>query len=151
MPPSAWIAMFGELIHLNFGGEYIRRGILQIGRWLAGPSESFLMIPLHAAAIAVLIRVALARGFDPWLRLMAWAMLAQHPVALFYLSADRYFYLQWFITMLVCMVWLRDEGLSLMRQRWPGVAAWLETNPFTRWLGTVLDWWAGFTGVAAKR
>ena len=78
-------------------------------------------------------------------------MLAQHPVALFYLSADRYFYLQWFITMLVCTVWLRDEGLNLMRQRWPGVTASLETNSFTRWLGMVLDWWAGFTGVAAKR
>jgi len=151
MPPSAWIAMLGELIHFNFGGEYIRRGLLQIGRWLAGPSESFIMIPLHAAAVAVLVRVALTRGFDPWLRLAAWAMLAQHPVALFYLSADRYFYLQWFITMLVCMVWLRDKGLGLMRQRWPGVAASLEDNPFTRWLSVALDWWAGFTGVAAKR
>jgi hypothetical protein len=151
MPPSAWIAMFGELIHFNFGGEHIRRGILQIARWLAGPSESFIMIPLNAAAIAVLVRVALGRRFDGWLRLTALAMLAQHPVALFYLSADRYYYLTWLITMLVCMAWLRDEGLGLLRRRRPGVAAWLETNPFTRWLSTALDWWAVFTGVMAKR
>jgi hypothetical protein len=151
MPPSAWIAMLGELIHFDFGGENIRRGVLQIARWLAGPSESFLMIPLHAAAVAVLLRVALTRGFDPWLRLTAWAMLAQHPVALFYLSADRYYYLTWFITMLVCVVWLRDEGFGLLRQRWPHVAELCESNPISRWLGTVLDWWAGFTGVVAKR
>jgi hypothetical protein len=78
-------------------------------------------------------------------------MLAQHPVALFYLSADRYFYLQWFVTMLVCMVWLRDEGFALLRERSPNAMEWLEANPFTRWLGTVLDWWAGFTGVVPKR
>ena len=99
----------------------------------------------------MLIRVALTRGFDPWLRLTAWAMLAQHPVALFYLSADRYYYLTWFITMLVCMVWLRDEGLRFLQQRWPRFAERLEANLLTRWLSTVLYWWAGFTGVAAKR
>ncbi len=151
MPPSAWIAMFGELIHFNFGGENIRRGFLQIARWLAGPSESFIMIPLHAAAVAVLIRVALTRGFDLWLRLTAWAMLAQHPVALFYLSADRYYYLTWFITMLVCMVWLRDEGFALLRAYSPRAMERLEANLLMRWLSTVLDWWARFTGVAAKR
>ena len=53
--------------------------------------------------------------------------------------------------MLVCVVWLRDEGFALLRQRWPHFAEWLEANPFTCWLGMVLDWWAGFTGVAAKR
>ena len=151
MPPSAWAALLGELVHFDFGGENVRRGILQVARWLAGPSESFIMIPLHAAAVVVLVRVALTRGFDPWLRLTAWAMLAQHPVALFYLSADRYFYLQWFVTMLVCMVWLRDEGFGLVRARSPHAMEWLETNPFTRWLGMMLDWWIGFTGVAAKR
>ena len=151
MPPSAWIAMFGEIVRFDFGGEQIRRGLLQIGRWLAGPSESFIMIPLHAAAIAVLVRVAFMRGFDGWLRLTALALLAQHPVALFYLSADRYYYLQWFITMLVCMVWLRDDGLAMLRARSPRTMEWLEANPLTRWLSTVLDWWAAFTGVVPKR
>lgn len=151
MPPSAWISMLGEIVRFDFGGQYIRNGFLQIARWLAGPSESFIMIPLHAAAIAVLVRVAFTRGFDPWLRLTAWAMLAQHPVALFYLSADRYYYLQWFITMLVCMVWLRDEGFGLLRARSPRTMEWLEAGPLTRWLSTVLDWWAGFTGVVQKR
>jgi hypothetical protein len=151
MPPSAWIALLGELIHFNFDGEHIPRGVLQIARWLAGPSESFMMIPLHAAAIAVLVRVAFARSFDGWIRLTAFAMLAQHPVAWFYLSADRYYYLQWFITMLVCMVWLRDEGVAVLRVYSPAATRWLATNPFTRWLGTVLDWWASFAGVTAKR
>ena len=112
MPPSAYTAAFGELLRLDLTGEHLRRGVLQIMRWLAGPSESFVMVPLHVAAIAVLVRVALfGRRHDPWLRLTAGAMLAQHPVALFYLSNDRYYYLPWFLTMLVCAVWMRDEGL----------------------------------------
>ena len=145
--PDEQVAMLGEIVRFDFGGEQIRRGFLQIGRWLAGPSESFIMIPLHAAAIAVLVRVAFMRGCDGWLRLTALALLAQHPVALFYLSADRYYYLQWFITMLVCMVWLRDDGLAMLRARSPRTMEWLEANPLTRWLSTVLDWWAAFTGV----
>ena len=61
MAPSAWLAAFGELLRLDFTGEHVRRGLLQIARWLAGPSEAFVMIPLHAAAIAVLVS-----GRRPW-------------------------------------------------------------------------------------
>jgi hypothetical protein len=53
--------------------------------------------------------------------------------------------------MLVCMVWLRDEGVAMLRINSPATARWLEANPFTRWLGTVLGWWASFTGITAKR
>ena len=41
-------------------------------------------------AIAVLVRVALWRGADPWLRLTASAMLAQQCVVTFYAVAGRY-------------------------------------------------------------
>ena len=148
MPPQAWIAAFGELFYFDLAGEHVRRGALQVARWLAGPSESFAMVPLHAVAIAVLVRVAFwGRGFDPWLRLTALATLAQHPVALFYLSFDRYYYLPWFLTLLVCAVWLRDEGATLFRQRCPRAATWIERHPLRAWLGRVLDWWARVTGV----
>src|SRR5262245_56681092 len=71
MPPSAYLAAFAELAHLNFAGEHEARAMRQITGWLAGPSESIAMAPLNAAAILVLVRVALWRGADPWLRLTA--------------------------------------------------------------------------------
>ena len=129
-PPSAYVAAAGELLRFDFAGEHVRRGILQMARWLAGPSESFFAIPVNAAAIVVLVRVALRRGvFDPWLRLIAGATLAQHTVAWFYLSADRYYHVTWFLTLLVCAVWVRDEGFGMLRRRAPGAALWLSGHP----------------------
>jgi len=126
MPPSSYVAAFGELLRLNFSGEHLHGAVLQIARWLSGPSESSLMIPVHAAAIAVLVRVGFARGYDPWLRLIAWSALALHPVALFYLSYERYYYLTWLLTLLVCAVWMGEEGLGLLQRLFPRMAAWLE-------------------------
>ncbi len=80
MPPSAYVAAMGELLRLDLAGGHVRMWLLQWARWLAGPSESFLMIPLNAAAIVVLILVAARRTFDPWLRLIAAAALVQHTV-----------------------------------------------------------------------
>src|SRR5262249_58507544 len=84
MPPSAYLGAIAELAHLNFAGEYVARALRQIGGWLAGPSEMIAMVPLNAVAILVLVRVALWRGAEPWLRLTAVATLAQHCVALVY-------------------------------------------------------------------
>lgn len=139
MPPSAYVAAFAELLRLDFGGEHVQRGTLQIARWLSGPSESFVMIPLHALAIGVLVRVGFARHDDPWLRLTAWAALALHSVALFYLSADRYYYLTWFLSLVVCAVWARDEGFDLLRRLSPRLAESIENLPVRARLARVLD------------
>ena len=146
MPPTAYVAVLGELLHFDFAGEHVRRGLLQWARWLAGPSESFIMIPLHAAAVAVLLRVAFSRRFDPWLRLTAWATIAQHTVAWFYLSYDRYYHLTWFLTLLVCAVWLRDEGLPAARRRWPGAMDRLDHSPPAARLQRILKGYAVLTG-----
>ena len=123
MPPSAWLAAFGELLRFDFTGEHPARALRQVAGWLAGPSESFVMVPLHAAAIAVLIRVAgWGRDYDPWLRLTAFATLAQHGVALAYPPYARYYYLTWLLTLLVVLVWARREGVSLLRRYMPGTA-----------------------------
>ena len=123
MPPSAWFAAFGELLRFDFTGEHLARGLRQVAGWLAGPSELFVMVPLHAAAIAVLIRVAgWGRDYDPWLRLTAFATLAQHGVALAYPPYARYYYLTWLLTLLVVLVWARREGLRLLRRYMPGAA-----------------------------
>ena len=154
MPPSAYIAAAGELLRLDFAGEHVRRGLLQMARWLAGPSESFAMIPFNLAAVAILIRIALRSGFydacyDPWLRLIAAAALAQHTVAWFYLSSDRYYYLTWLLTLLVCAVWVRDEGLAMLQRRAPRAMQWLQRHPARAWLRMLLDRLATFTAVSA--
>jgi hypothetical protein len=119
MPPSAYLAALAELAHLNFAGEHVARALRQIGGWLAGPSESIAMAPLNAAAILVLVRVALWRGAEPWLRLTAFATLAQHGVALFYPGDGRYHYLTWLLTLLVVAAWVHGEGLVMLRRWFP--------------------------------
>jgi hypothetical protein len=151
MPPAAYVAALGEALRLNFFGEHIQRGMMQLARWLAGPSESLFMVPLHVAAVGVLVRVALKRHFDLWIRLTAWTSLALHAVPLFYLSAGRYYYVSWFLTMLVCAVWLSDEGIVLL-QRWlPRVVAWAERHPASIFFTSILDSLVATTDVAAQK
>jgi len=129
MPPSAYLAAFAELAHLNFAGEYVARAGHQIGGWLAGPSEMIAMAPFNAAAILVLVRVALWRGADPWLRLTALATLAQHGVALFYPGDGRYHYLTWLLTLLVVAAWVHGEGLPIVRRWFPHFSARVAKHP----------------------
>ena len=132
MPPSAYVAALAELVRLDLNGEHIGRALRQIGGWLAGPSESYVMVPLNAAAIAVLLRVAVWKEIDPWLRLVAWATLAQQCVGLFYATAGRYHYLTWLLTLLVTTVWAQREGVELLRRRYPGLAAAVANHPARR-------------------
>ncbi len=149
MPPSAYVTALGELFRLDFAGGYFGRGALQLVRGLAGPSELFVMVPAHVLAIVVALRVAAwGRGYDPWLRMTAWAALAGHPVAFFYLSYPRYYFLTWFLTLVVCAVWMRMEGLDLLRRCFPGVMNWLSGHPMTRSLARGLGWCLHVAGAA---
>jgi hypothetical protein len=129
MPPSAYLAALAELAHLDFAGEHVTRALRQIGGWLAGPSESVLMAPLNAAAIVILIRVILWKAADPWLRLTAAATLVQHGAALVYASSGRYYYLTWLLTLLVVAAWVHDEGLDLLRRRFPDFTQRIAKHP----------------------
>jgi hypothetical protein len=152
MPPAAYLAAIGELLRLDIAGEHIRRGGLQLALWLTGPSESFIMIPLHAAAIAILVRVAIwGSGYDFWLRLTAWAMLAEHCVPLFYLSAGRYYYLTWFLTLLICIAWMREEGFYLTRRQFPRLIERAARHSFIANLAHVLDWCERIGGFSPQK
>jgi hypothetical protein len=129
MPPAGYFAAVIELTHGQILGEHVVKAFWQIAGWLAGPSESIAMAPLDAVAIIILLRVALRSPADPWLRLIAWATLAQHGVALFYLTAGRYHYLTWLLTLLVVMAWLHDEGLDRLRRRFPALCQRLTKHP----------------------
>ena len=139
MPPAAYLAALGELMHLDLAGEHVMRALRQIGGWLSGPSEALAMAPLHAAAIVVLVRVALWRRAEPWLRLTAGATLAQQAVGLFYAGAGRYYYLTWLLTLLVVAAWVHGEGLDIFRRRCPDFSQRFANNPASLALARGLD------------
>jgi hypothetical protein len=131
MTPAAYAAALSELLHLNFAGPGLHGAYLQmldfpvefLGQPQVGGRLGFyLSIPVHVAAVAIVIAVAASRRFDPWLRLTAGAALAQHSVALFYGGAIRYFFLAWFLTMLVVAVWCEQVGAAWFSRRWPHAA-----------------------------
>ncbi len=83
--------------------------------------------------------VVRGREFDPWLRLVGAAALAQHAVALSYnAEIARYHFLTWLLTMLVVMVWLRQACLAVLQQRYPATWERLVANPVSRWLASWL-------------
>ncbi len=133
MPPS-----LRDLIHFDFGGAGARADANC--DWLGGPAESYATIPLNAAGIAILVYVVLrGRQFDPWLRLIGAAALAQHAVAFFYVAGvARYHLLTWFLTMLVSMVWLYQVGVPFLKERYPALAQRLAGNPLATRLASGL-------------
>jgi hypothetical protein len=89
-------------------------------------------VPLNAGGIAVLLYVLIrGRGFDPWLRLVAAAALAQHAVALFYVVTPRYHFLAWFLTLLVSVVWVRERGVGWFERRYPNICKRIAAAPFS--------------------
>ncbi|MCW5686783.1 MAG: hypothetical protein KIT85_20505 [Pseudolabrys sp.] len=119
MPPSAYGAALSELLHGAIGSQTMR-GVWQILGWLRGPSESYWAVPVSLAGVLVALHVALrGPGYDFWLRLIAGTALAQHVVALFYVSTARYHFLAWFLTLVVVAVWWQREAAPWLMRRYP--------------------------------
>jgi hypothetical protein len=122
MPPSAYGAALIDLMRLDLSSGFVARAIHQIASWLSGPSDLRVLIPLHVAAVATLLRVGIwGSRFDPWLRLVALATLLQHGTGICYANFARYHLATWLQTALVATVWLRLEGLPWFAQRFPGL------------------------------
>ncbi len=141
MPPSAYGALARELLTVNFSGGYGVRFLMQITNWLSGPAESYFTAPLNAAGAAIVVWVVL-RGcaFDPWLRLVGAATLAQHSVAFFYTGAfARYHFLTWLLTILIVVVWAHDVGMGWFERRYPLVSGRIRANPWPRRLASGLS------------
>jgi len=137
-PPMAYAEAARELLHFDFSGMF--RVLTQLANWLSGPAESYWTIPLNAAGVAVLIYVVVCgRSFDPWLRLIGTATLAQHAVALFYRGdVARYHFLAWFLTMLVVMVFSQEVALGWLSRRYPKLFERLTGHPLSLWLASGL-------------
>jgi hypothetical protein len=130
MTPAAYAAALSELVHLNFAGPELYAAYRQLldfpveflGQWqVGGPIGYFSSAAIHLAAIVVVTTVCASRRLDPWLRLTAGAVLAQHSVAMFYGGAIRYFFLAWLLTMLVVAVWCEQVGVHWIRWRAPRI------------------------------
>jgi hypothetical protein len=141
MPPAAYADAFRELVALDFGHGQFQRALMKIREWLlSGPYQSSrVVIPLNAAGVVILVYVVLfGRRFDPWLRLIGGAAIAQHTVAFFYVGTARYHFLTWFLTMLVVMVFVREVGVDWLCSRFPNISARLVRLPSVRWLASGL-------------
>jgi hypothetical protein len=139
MPPSAYLAALHDLISLHWGGENLSRALLQIPNWLSGSAESYATIPLNAAGVAIVVWVVVCgRTFDPWLRLVGGAALAQHAVALFYVAVARYHFLPWLLTMGVVVAWLHEVGMGWFKRRYPDVCSRIASHPWSQRLASGL-------------
>lgn len=147
MPPAAYAAAAIDLFSFNLAGEHISRALTHLAKWLAGPSESPVMAPLNLIAIAIVCRVASRAHFDPWLRLVAGATLAQLAVGLFYVGTARYHLLAWFFASLVSLVWLQVEGLPALRRRYPDWWDKAARQPLSRGLEAALRRFQKLAGV----
>lgn len=144
MPPAAWLGALREVVTFDLAGGLAHRALMQIVLWLSGPAESAWTVPLNAAGVAMLVYVvARGRGFDPWLRLVGAAALAQHVVALFYAATPRYHFLTWFLTLLVAAAFTQQVGLPWLTRRYPAAMARLTAVIAPRSAAKVLAWLDG--------
>ena len=55
----------------------------------------------------------------------------------------------WLLTLLVCCVWMRDEGLPWLNLRFPGIAKCADRQPAVAWLSRRLDGFARLAGIGS--
>jgi hypothetical protein len=149
MSPLGYIMAVYELVRLDFAGEHVKEALAQLYRWLSGPEELTVMVPIHALAVAVLVRVGVfGARFDPWLRVIALATLLQHGIGATYVNFARYNLGTWLMTMMVTAAWLDREGLVLLCRGLPGACDAWRRNAVVRRLGTMVGAWADWLGLA---
>jgi hypothetical protein len=136
LPAKSYALALIELLTFHFYGEHVVRAVEQISAYLSGSREWAFAIPLHIAAIAILIRVLAKRNFDGWLRLIAAAAMAGHIFAVMFQIVPRYHLPIWLVTLLVCVVWLREEGMPWLL----GKAPRLKSLFAGRWSRTCGQW-----------
>jgi hypothetical protein len=122
MPPSEYFKAARDVLLLDLASDHVIAALRKLAWWLSGPANVYAMIPLNAAAVAILVRVGFfGSRFDPWLRLVALGTLLEHGTGVCYANWDRYHLVTWLLTALVSTVWLRVEGLPWFDRRFPGL------------------------------
>ena len=139
VPPVTYLNALGELARLDIAGENLGKIATQLLLFLSGPSGLAVLVPLHIAAIAILIRVVCMRRAEPMLRLTALAALALIPPAFVYLIVVRYHLALWLLTAIVSAAWLQLEGLALIDRRWPNLRQRVARNAVVAWIARALS------------
>lgn len=121
LPVTGYAKALVELFTLQFQGEHLVRAVEQISAYLTGSREWLVAIPVHIAAIAVLISVLASRNFDGWLRLITAAALVGHGFAVMFQIVPRYHLPIWLLSLLVCAVWLQEEGVPWLLGKAPNL------------------------------
>ncbi len=148
MPPLDYARAALEIVTLDFGGDHVKRALVQVGHWLSGPQDWLVTVPLHAFGIATLLRVGLfGSRFDPWLRLIALATLLQHGIGISYINFVRYNLGTWLLTLLVAAAWLQDEGVAVLEKTMPRRCEAFRRNALVRRLAGGIDDLAAALGV----
>ena len=148
MPPLDYARAAVEVATLNFGGDHVKRAIVQLGHWLSGPQDWLVTVPFHAFGIATLLRVGLfGSRFDPWLRLIALATLLQHGIGISYINFVRYNLGTWLLTLLVATAWVQDEGVAVLEKTMPRLCEAFRRNALVRRLASGIDDLAAALGV----
>jgi hypothetical protein len=149
MSPLDYAKALLELVRLDFAGPHVEAAIMQLGRWLSGPQALPVMVPVHALAVAVLVRVGvLGVRFEPWLRVVALATLLQHGIGASYVNFARYNLGTWLLTLMVVAVWLDREGLELLCRGVPAACRAWQHHPAVQKLGRLVERWTVAFGVA---
>jgi hypothetical protein len=139
MTPSAILSALGELARLDFGGPYLHQAGTQIVAWLSQPSQTPISIPFNAAAVAIVFYVTLlGRDFDPWLRLIGAAVLAEYAADFVYAATPRYFFEMWLLSAVVVATFIEQR-----------VPAWMQKHGWQR-AGGVLERFIGYQPAQAS-
>jgi hypothetical protein len=138
IPPSGYLAALLELLRLDFSGEHVHAALTQMGEWLSGPSAIAAFIPLHLAAVLIVLQITLrGRSYDPWLRVIGAALIAEYGAALVYAATARYFFSMWFLTAVLVGVFIERH-----------LPAWLAQHGWKR-SAQALDRYLGLRAVSA--
>ncbi len=130
MTPTAISSALAELARLDFGGPNVQQASSQIVSWLSQPSERAVSIPFNAVAAVIVFYVTLrGRDFDPWLRLIGAAVLAEFVVDFIYAPTPRYYFEMWLLSAVIVAVFIEHRLPAWMdKHGWIGAKRVLERS-----------------------
>lgn len=87
-------------------------------------------IPFNAVGVAIVVYVTLrGRNFDPWLRLIGAAVLAEYVVDFIYAPTPRYYSEMWLLSAVIVAVFIeRLLSASMNKHGWIGAKRVLERS-----------------------
>lgn len=112
MTPQAYSDAFAAMMRLDFASSPWMRMVSHLGEW-NGLTDIY-RLPL----LAITLYVCLQRKFGTTIRIIAVMGITQQGMLLFYNASGRYAYLAWMLCFLTTAVYVREELLPLLQDRY---------------------------------